>query len=156
MKKAHIINDPDVEVGQKSLALCGKKWKVKVLWEDVPEDSPICRGCVDAALGALTASTNQVKDMGVALARVQRSVDLAFREALAVNDAVIKVELTEAWADRRKEKADEKQKLADARALVEAADSKKAKKQEAPDSSEVTIVQPPVAPDENTEGGDPL
>lgn len=150
--KAHIINQPGHEVGDKALALCGKKWKVKVLWADVSDDTPICRDCVDSAVRALTASTNQVRDMTVEVLRVLRTANRALDVATEPNDATIIVELTEAYAERRQEKADEKQRLADARALVAEADERKASKKadkerppiapEAPDSSEVTIEQP--------------
>lgn len=139
VRPAHIINDPDVEVGQKSLALCGKKWKVRILWADIPKDSPICRDCVDAALAALTASTNQVQDVGSALLLMQRALNRSIDAALATNDATIMVELTTAFAERREEKAAEKQALADAKALVK--ESKKGKKKD--------VERPPVAPEED-------
>jgi hypothetical protein len=53
-KQAHITSDPKVEVGNRALALCGKEFKVKVLWEDIPSDKRICRWCVDVALLAMT------------------------------------------------------------------------------------------------------
>lgn len=53
-KLAHISNRPGHEVGEKVLALCGKEFKVKALWADIPVEKPICRPCVDKALKALT------------------------------------------------------------------------------------------------------
>lgn len=54
LKKAHITANPNYEVGDKVLGLCGKEWKVEVKWEDVPAKHPICRNCVDIALRAMT------------------------------------------------------------------------------------------------------
>ena len=70
MKKAHITSRPHHEVGDKVLGLCGKEWKVKVLWDDIPDDQPICRTCVDVALKAMTEA-----DVLIERAR-QRSVIL--------------------------------------------------------------------------------
>ena len=53
-KTAHLVSRPDHQVGDKVLGLCGEEWKVTTLWNDIPEDHPICRPCVDIALGALT------------------------------------------------------------------------------------------------------
>ena len=53
-KKAHITSQPGIEVGDRALGLCGKAFKVKVLWDDVPLDKPICRDCVDVALDAMS------------------------------------------------------------------------------------------------------
>jgi hypothetical protein len=52
MRTAHIVTRPH-EVGDRVLALCGKKHKVKTLWFDIPDDNPICRDCVDTAITAL-------------------------------------------------------------------------------------------------------
>jgi hypothetical protein len=60
-KQAHITSRPDHQVGDKVLGLCGKKWKVTVLWEDLPRDKPICRDCVDNALGALTEADEVIE-----------------------------------------------------------------------------------------------
>lgn len=54
MKRAHITSRPHHEVGDKVLGLCGKEFKVKVLWDDIGDDKPICRTCVDVALKAMT------------------------------------------------------------------------------------------------------
>jgi len=60
-KFAHITSRPNHQVGDKVLGLCGKKWKVKVLWDDIPVDYPICRNCVDTALGALTEADDVIE-----------------------------------------------------------------------------------------------
>lgn len=54
LKKAHITSRPNHQIGDKVIGLCGKEWKVEVLWADLPKDFPICRKCVDRALKALT------------------------------------------------------------------------------------------------------
>ena len=53
-KFAHITSRPSYELGEKVLGLCGKEFKVKTKWIDLPEDHPICRRCVDKAIEALT------------------------------------------------------------------------------------------------------
>jgi hypothetical protein len=53
-KQAHITSRPNHAIGDKVLGLCGKEFKVKVLWADLPKEKPICRECVDTALDALT------------------------------------------------------------------------------------------------------
>ncbi len=53
-KQAHITSRPGHQVGDKVIGLCGKEWKVTVLWDDIPRDKPICRDCVDYALKAMT------------------------------------------------------------------------------------------------------
>jgi hypothetical protein len=53
-KVAHIYNDHDAKVGDRALGICGKDFKIKVaLWADLPKDYPICRNCVDTAIGAM-------------------------------------------------------------------------------------------------------
>ena len=68
-KLAHITNRPGHEVGEKVLALCGKEFKVKALWADIPVEKPICRACVDTALKALTEAD---KLIGTTRDRVRR------------------------------------------------------------------------------------
>lgn len=53
-KKAHITSRPDHQIGDKVLGLCGKEFKVKVLWDDIPKSHLVCRDCVDIALKAMT------------------------------------------------------------------------------------------------------
>lgn len=52
MRTAHIVTRPH-EVGDRVLALCDKEYKVKTLWDDIPDDNPICRRCLDTAINAL-------------------------------------------------------------------------------------------------------
>jgi hypothetical protein len=61
-KKAHITSRPGYEVGEKVLGLCGKEFKVKQLWADVPKEKQICRECVDTALDALTQSDELIEN----------------------------------------------------------------------------------------------
>jgi hypothetical protein len=48
------------------LGLCGKDFKFKTKWDDIPLDKPICRECVDLAIGALTEA-----DEIIQMARVE-------------------------------------------------------------------------------------
>lgn len=52
MRTAHIVTRPH-GVGDRVLALCGKKHKVKTLWGDIPDGTPICRDCVDRLVHAV-------------------------------------------------------------------------------------------------------
>jgi hypothetical protein len=80
MNVAHIVNRPGHEVGDKALAMCGKKHKVKALWEDLDDDHPICRRCVDTALEALTATADQLDEVRWYVRSVQRLVRLLSSE----------------------------------------------------------------------------
>lgn len=51
------------------IGLCGKEWKIKVVWADLPADYPICRDCVDNAIKAL----DQADDV-IEFARVRADV----------------------------------------------------------------------------------
>jgi hypothetical protein len=62
-KLAHITSRPQYELGDRVLGLCGKEFKVKVLWKDLPIDKPICRFCVDAAMKALTEADVVIGEM---------------------------------------------------------------------------------------------
>lgn len=68
-KFAHITSRPRHSVGDRVLGLCGKEFKVKQLWSDIPVEKPICRGCVDVALTAMTEA-----DQVIAIARVRASM----------------------------------------------------------------------------------
>lgn len=68
-KYAHITTQSGITVGTKALALCGKQWKVKMLWADVPKDYPICRGCLNYAINALDSADEL-------LGNVRRQADL--------------------------------------------------------------------------------
>lgn len=61
MKKAHITSRPNHQVGDKVIALCGTKFKVKQLWDDIPDDKSICRPCVNGALVALTEADQKIE-----------------------------------------------------------------------------------------------
>lgn len=52
MRTAHIVTTTH-GVGDRVLALCGEEHKVKMLWDDIPDDNPLCRQCVDTAIAAL-------------------------------------------------------------------------------------------------------
>jgi hypothetical protein len=79
-KRAHITSRPDVQVGDRAFALCGKDFKVKALWDDIPPDKPICRHCVDNALLAMTEAdelitrTRLVSDLLIRRAEVLAEV----------------------------------------------------------------------------------
>ena len=75
-KLAHISNRPDHEVGEKVLALCGKEFKVKVLWDDLPDDKPICRPCVDMALKALTEADSAIMSVRSRVRRLSLSINV--------------------------------------------------------------------------------
>lgn len=68
-KQAHITSRPHHEVGDMVLGLCGKEFKVKTLWADLPDDKPICRDCVDASIVALTETDALIE---MARSRVRR------------------------------------------------------------------------------------
>lgn len=74
-KQAHITSRPEYEVGDRVLALCGRDFKVKVLWSDLPTDKPICRDCVDVALDAMTG----VDQVITAARRTLRTATLALK-----------------------------------------------------------------------------
>jgi len=65
-KRAHITSRPEYQVGDSVLGLCGKEFTVKVLWDDLPDDKPICRRCVDVALEAMSEA-----DAIIEMARLQ-------------------------------------------------------------------------------------
>ena len=62
-KHAHITNRPNHSVGDKVLGLCGKEWKVTMLWDDLPKDKPICRKCVDTALRAMSEADTLIETL---------------------------------------------------------------------------------------------
>lgn len=78
-KQAHITSRPHHSVGDRVLGLCGKEFKVKQLWSDIPVEKPICRGCVDVALTAMTEA-----DQVIAIARV-RAETLSMRLSMLTN-----------------------------------------------------------------------
>ncbi len=62
-KLAHITSRPNHAVGDRVLGLCGKEFKVKVLWADLPKSKPICRECVDTSLDALTQADKIIESV---------------------------------------------------------------------------------------------
>jgi hypothetical protein len=126
---AHIVNQPGHEVGDKVLAVCGKKWKVTILWADIPDDHSICHDCVRRLLIAVNEVTDAQGNVLRALMRVLDTTNRALDVAVEETELSSIVEETQAYADKRQAKKDRKQALADARALVAEAD-RKAMKQE--------------------------
>lgn len=98
MKKAHITSRPDHGVGDEVIGLCGKEFKVKVLWADIAFDQPICRKCVDIALEALTDAEGIIEtarvDAMLAITRLSR-----LDQSLTSEDATKLDEIAE--ADRK-------------------------------------------------------
>src|SRR5262245_4317826 len=70
-KRAHITSRPDHMVGDRVLALCGKKFTVTVLWDDLPKDQLICRDCVDQALVAMTEADTLIETARLQLVLLQ-------------------------------------------------------------------------------------
>jgi hypothetical protein len=64
-KEAHITSRPKHAVGDRVLGLCGKEFKVKVLWADLPRTKPICRDCVDRAINALTEADGVIESVRI-------------------------------------------------------------------------------------------
>lgn len=110
MKKAHVIIEPNVEVGTKTLAACGKEHKVKVLWADVPDDHPICRDCVDAVLEAVN-DANETADLVSRMAiRAYTSVSLLREIAGGTPNAMTElIDRAEEYAEERRAKQVEKE-----------------------------------------------
>jgi hypothetical protein len=113
MRTAHIVTR-EHEVGDRVLALCGKDHKVKALWDEIPEDAPICRYCVDTAIGAL----DEADEVITQVRRMWRRVELfsgALGDALNPGHDLILDQIADAadtfgnqQAARRDEKADRK------------------------------------------------
>jgi hypothetical protein len=89
-KAAHIISRPGAAVGDRALALCGKDFKVKVLWEDLPREKPICRDCVDVALDAMTEADSIIGRARVEVMLIERRV-AGIAETLNPPDLVLDV-----------------------------------------------------------------
>lgn len=75
-KLAHITSRPNHAVGDRVLGLCGKDFKVKVLWTDIPDSKPICRECVDAALDALTQSDQIIESVRMRVRRIATTTEV--------------------------------------------------------------------------------
>jgi len=89
MRTAHITSRPNHQVGDKVLGLCGEEFKVRVIWADIPDDHPICRPCVDVALGALTEADLTIEASRLWLDMVQSRVRRLDHELNPEQDSVL-------------------------------------------------------------------
>lgn len=108
-KPAHIQNRPDLDVGDKTIGICGTEFKVKVLFEDLPEDHPICRRCVETAVEAMNDATTQIYQVAAATRLV--SLGLAEIEAHVVDEdsmMIRVIEATDEYTRAQEEKAQAK------------------------------------------------
>lgn len=136
LSPAHIVNQAGHDVGDKVLAVCGKKIVIETLWGDLPKDHPICRDCVEVAVLIMNEASEVQADTLEALLRVDRAVSMTTRQALGGSTLSSVIDDTNEYAEKQEAKAAKKQALADARALVEKADekaNKKAKKNKSED-----------------------
>lgn len=108
MRTAHIIMTPDVEVGDKVLAACGKKHKVRYLWDDVPEGTPTCRPCVDALLHAVNEVNDLVSDAMRGSFLLVSKAERIFDTLTRPNGMTLMIEAASLYADERAEKAAKK------------------------------------------------
>lgn len=60
-KQAHITSGPGAQLGDRVLGLCGRNFKLKTKWDDIPLDKPICRECVDTAVSVLTEADEMIE-----------------------------------------------------------------------------------------------
>lgn len=105
-KPAHIINQPGILVGEKALSLCGVKYRVEILWEDLPPEHPICRDCVDAALAAMDAATTKIADVELTLFTILRGVDRGISILGREDNMTMVLEATTAYARQREAKVE--------------------------------------------------
>lgn len=105
-KHAHITSRPNVQVGDRVLGLCGKDFKMTVLWTDIPKDHPICRECVDIAIVALTQADQRIETARVNQFLAQRSVD---RVSKGLNDELELDRITQADDDFAAEQKDKRE-----------------------------------------------
>ena len=99
-KIAHVYNDREAKLGDRVIGLCGKDFKIKVaLWADLPKDYPICRDCVDTALGALKEADRLIESTRMRIALLKSRFD-SLHEALG-EDLILDVlaETDLAWQD---------------------------------------------------------
>lgn len=93
-KVAHITSRPDHAVGDRVLGLCGKDFKVKVLFADLPKDKPICRLCVDVGVAAMTEADLVIETtrrrVQMAITRLQMASDVLNREDGLILDLIAK------------------------------------------------------------------
>src|SRR5262245_39429354 len=106
-KVAHITSAPEYEVGDRVLALCGKDFKVKVLWDDLPDDKPICRSCVDVAVTAMTEADAMIVLARRYLSRMKTQI-VALSETMEPEDFYLDViaENEHEFAERESAKAE--------------------------------------------------
>ena len=71
-KQAHITSGPGAQLGDRVLGLCGKDFKFKTKWDDIPLDKPICRECVDLAIGALTEADEMIENARIEIIMMER------------------------------------------------------------------------------------
>lgn len=128
VEPAHIVNHEGHVVGDKVLAICGRKWKVSMLWNDIPEDHPICRNCVEVAVLIMQETAEVQANTLLATMRLQAAVDKVLDANLGGTLLADTIDSTNEYKEKREAKAEKKATLADARALVEAADAKSGKK----------------------------
>jgi hypothetical protein len=88
-KKAHITSRPDTTIGDRALAVCGKEFTIRVLWNDIPADKPICRNCVDTMILAATqadALISQARLTAMTLAQRAKHLDkMLYEEGLILD-----------------------------------------------------------------------
>jgi hypothetical protein len=109
-KPAHIINLPNVEVGDKALTVCGVKHLVRVRWEDLPDDHPICRECVDRFIIASNDVNQQVGEALRDLIRLQTTLDTLTVTLTDQNTMTDILDETAEYAAKRIEKAEKKKR----------------------------------------------
>jgi hypothetical protein len=105
-KRAHITSRPDHLIGDKVLGLCGKKFTVTELWDDLPKDKPICRDCVDQALMALTEADELIETARLQLVWVQSRIsrlDRTLNPDMTILDAI--AEADQEYQAKQEEKA---------------------------------------------------
>jgi len=110
-KQAHITSATEVAVGDKTLALCGKEFKVKTLWSDVPRDKPICRDCVDLALDAMTGADELLQRLRMMALNLQVRTDGLIDAMIPENLGLdLLADERAQWQEKREAKQSEKAK----------------------------------------------
>lgn len=107
MRTAHIF-PIDPKVGEKSLTACGEKRRVKVLFEDLHPETPICHTCVGRLLEGVNDRNDQVAD-ALALAVRTRLLLIEVTRKLGELNAMTEMQaLAEEYAEERAAKAEAK------------------------------------------------
>lgn len=124
IKPAHIIY-PSVEVGEKAMTLCGKRHKVTIKQQDIPENHPSCQDCVTTAVLLLTEADSLVFN---AQRRARLVADMLARTIEGYEDSALKAITKEAdeYQTYLAKKADEKARI-QAKVDKQVAKSKKKK-----------------------------